>query len=266
MGISYCSNATAYEIFRGINKADKKSYTNSQQDTSVMTYANEVAQDKDNKTGITVALEDFADKTTGFHGLNNSCIVEDNTKKGFFQKVKEFFGGAKSDNVFEGEAAQNVTKDGGKITQGSLYGQEVLLSGGVKYAKEGDSYSESALNFAKADIAAIEKAYSMANPDMSDNNGKLIIGEVGSYTSNMDDLRYSFENIDLDGKKNKITAEEYASYLMVADGTIMLNNKPVFSENLIDGVISEENALGAKEYKDEDFAGYAKSIYDKYYN
>ncbi len=257
------NDSGAYQIMRGINKADKTLWTEEQEDTSIMELADKKAQNTENKSGITVALEDFAKTTTGFHGSNSSNIVSDDTDLTFFEKVGEFFG-KKNDNMFKSEEGQELVTKNGAIYQNDIFYSALAKDGGIKYAKDGDDVYESALNFAKADIDAIEKAYQMADVECN-RNGKLQLHELHSYMDYDGNAKEALEQMNLAGSKKDITAREYASYLIAADGMVQTEDGPKFDPNAVDGLISKENSEATKEFKNEDLQEIAQQIYDENY-
>ena len=86
------NDSGAYQIMRGINRADDTLWTEEEKDTSIMDLADKKAQGIENKSGLTVALEDFAKTTSGFHGSNSSNIIPEDTEATFFEKIGQFFG------------------------------------------------------------------------------------------------------------------------------------------------------------------------------
>lgn len=262
--INDCNDAGAYQILRGVKKADVKYDWQKTDDTSIIDLASEKAQGQQNKSAITVALEDFSKATTGFHGSNSSNVNADDSKPGFFRSVAAFFG-CKDDNIYRSEQGREIIDKNGSVFQNDLFSQDYAKNGGIQYAKEGDDIYESALNFAKADIGAIEKAYSMAYEE-GNSNKKLEYGEIGSYMEYDGDLGKALEEMDLDGNKKKISPEEYASYLIATDGLIQLQNgKSSFSSTHPDGTITTEESQSAQEYKNSDFKKIAQEIYDEHY-
>lgn len=257
------NDSGAYQIMRGINKADKTFWTEEQKDTSIMDLADKKAQNTENKSGITVALEDFAKTTTGFHGSNSSNITPDDTDLTFFEKIGQFFG-KENNNMFKDKEGQELVTENGKIYQNDIFNSALTKYDGIQYAKDGDDVYESALNFAKADIGAIEKAYQMADIEC-DKNGKLQLHELHSYMDYDGDAKEALEQMNLTGSKKDITAQEYASYLIAADGMIQTEDGPKFDPNAVDGLISKENSEATKEFKNGDLQEIAKQIYDENY-
>lgn len=253
------SDAGAYQILRGINKADSKYEDNT--DTSIMDLADKKADKEENKSGITVALEDFSKTTNGFNGSNSSNIVAEDTEKDFFEKAAEFFGRG-SNNIFQSEEGKELVNNSGKIYQSDLFKSDIAKNGGIKYAKSGDSVYESALNFAKADIDAIEKAYQMAAEEC-ERNGKLQLHELHSYMEYDGNAKEALEEMNLAGGKKDITAKEYASYLIAADGMVQTADGAKFDKDAVDGLISKENAQAIKEFKNLELKEIAQNIYDE---
>lgn len=245
----------AYLLLRGLNKADDTS--DSTKDTPVIDLADDAAQNQNNKSGITVALEDFSEKFKNFHGYDNSNITAKDAKKGFFSR--------KTDNIFESSEGQEVLKDHGNLFQKDIFADEVNKYGGIQY---GDgNLADSALAFAQADIQAIEKAYYKCHDGKAD--GTLTLAEIKSYV-NMDnfDIEQALKNMDIDDDEESITAEEYASYMMAADGLAHIQTEYGIDEINYnsarrDGLVSADEAQLAKEdnHLDED----ALSIYQQYF-
>ncbi len=255
------NDSGAYQIMRGINRADDTLWTEEEKDTSIMDLADKKAQGIENKSGLTVALEDFAKTTSGFHGSNSSNIIPEDTEATFFEKIGQFFG-KKSDNMFKSEEGQELVAQNGAIYQNNIFDSSLAKYGGIQYAKEGDDVYESALNFAKADIDAIEKAYQMASENC-ERNGKLQLHELGSYMDYDGNAKEALQEMNLAGSKKDLTAQEYASYLILADGMIETQNGTVFDPNAVDGLISKENAEAIKEFTNGDLQLMAQKIYDE---
>ena len=242
---------SAYQIFRGIKNADKQN-SGDNVDTSVIELAQSKANYSDNKSAITVALEDFSEATTGFNGQNVSNVNLDDSELTFFEKLASFFG-VKNDNIFKSDEGKTVLSNHEHVSQNDIFESDIAMNGGIKYAKNGDDLYQSALNFAKADIGAIEKAYSMANPDYANSNQKLEMGEIKSYLDYSGVLSDAITELDLGDSKKKLTPEEYASYILAVDS---LGNA--------DGLISKDEADKAGKMKNEELTELAKQIYEQY--
>lgn len=259
--INDCNDSGAYQIMRGIKKADNN--FSKEDDTSIMDLADKKAEGTKNKTGITVALEDFSKTTTGFNGSDSSNIIPDDTDLTFFEKVGQLFG-KKNDNMFKSEDGQELVKEHGQVFQSDIFDSALAKDDGIKYAKEGDDVYESALNFAKADIDAIEKAYQMADVECN-RNGKLQFNELHSYINYDGDAGEALEQMSLSKDEKSLSAEEYASYLIAADGMVQTEDGPKFDPNAVDGLISKENSEATKEFKNGDLQKIAQQIYDENY-
>ena len=258
-------------FMRGINKATEYKTD----DTSIIDLADNSAQNKENKTSVTIALEDFSDKFKSFHGQNTSNITAKDCQKSFLQNVKEFFGAKPSTNIYESQQGQELLEEKGSITQNDIFHSENAKNDGIRYAQEGASIEEtarSALNFARADIGAIETSYDLAHFDgnslfnFSSKDGKLNDHEIESYSANYNRYTGSIDSADLDNDKGTFSAEEYASYLMVADGLEQFSeDKVTFNPDKIDGLITFDEAKLAQTVYDSDLKEQAQIFYDEYF-
>ena len=268
----YSRTDSAVSTFmRGINKATKLKGD----DSSIIDLADKSAENKENKTGITVALEDFSEKFKSFHGQNISNINSKDCKKSIFQNIKEFFGGKSSDNIYETDDGQNILNEKESISQNDIFNAERTKNEGIKYAKEGlkpDEIAQYALNFAQADIGAIETSFELADFDKgslfnhSSKDGKLNEREIKSYSSNYNEYMGNIELTDLDGETGTFSAKEYASYLMVADGLKQDKDGNVtFDINSIDGKITNEESDIIRTVNNDDLKEQAGIIYSEYF-
>ena len=256
-------DSSAYQVLRGIHKADPYFIENCT-DPSIMELAEDKAQDTQDKSAITIALEDFAEATKGFNGSNSSNIVPEDVKTGIFGKIGEFFG-MENDNIFKSEDGQKLVEDMERVYQNDIFNSSVAKYGGVEYAKEGDDLAQSALNFAKADIETIEKAYSMANID-ADKNGKLQTGEVNSYIDFDGYAPECLDGLKFDVDKKSLSAQEYASYMLAADGLMMVGGSVGHSEGHMDGIITPQEAQLVQGLSDEEFKNLAQQMQEKYFD
>lgn len=249
------------DILRGISNnyveepEQKRSW---EYDTSVWSAANEKSKEEDNKTAITVLLEDFAELSNSLNENGASCINRSDTKKyGFFEKLFK-----ECDNVFKTDAGRQTLRENGSFTQRDIYKQEMTKNGGLVYADENDNIKEAALNFAKADINAIESAYYMAYPKANGKDGTLAENEINSYFKEIipDTVYTSLYKMNIDGK-NSISAEEYASYLIAVDG--MTGNG--FSMESVDGQVSIDEADLVNNMQIEDIQKAAKEVYNNFF-
>ena len=234
---------SAFEVFRGINYAAQGQEYGEQ--SAAINLADMAAQDQANKTGATVLLEDFSEKY-GFDGYNNSNVTD--------ESANEFWPFMKSDNIFASDMGQKMLAEKGNYFQSDIFNDTASKYGGINYGNK-ENLSASALNFAKADINAIEKPYADAHPEDNElifttKDEKLFIGEVASYSNNVD--KKSMEDVDLDGNANEITAEEYASFLLAAD------------EDL-DGIISQQEAEIVQNMDNDELKAQAQEMYNQCY-
>lgn len=243
----------ASQIFRGISRAQYAPKKDEKVDTSIMDLAHDKAETIKDKSGITVALEDFTAKFKDFHDVNRSNISQKDAKRGFFETLGSFFG-IRKDNIFEKDAAQDYLKNE-NIYQSDIFEQELSKSDGIRYAKEGDNYATSALNFAKADIKAIEKPFTMSTRDVTDDN-KLDYADINSYINFEGDLSENIQEMDLGKSKKKLTPKEYASYILATDG---------IDGTKQDGAISKAEYKAASEKTNSDLKEKAQEYYKKYY-
>ncbi len=244
------------DIFRGISNASTYSNTASS-DTSLADASSKKASNLDDKSGITVALEDFTKLTKSYNSDGRSQVRYKDAKKSIFEGIF----GSKSDNVFKTSAMRSELKENGAYTQSDVFSEDISSNGGLKYAKDGDDIYKAALNYAKADIGAIEKSYKSS--DESADGGKkskLNFAEINSYSDDADIMK----ELDLDGDGKYISAEEYACYTMVADGLFKFgDNKVGFNTTNCDGRITADEADLFKKANASELVKYAKQIYDE---
>ena len=244
-----------YNAVRIINKADSENlYINQEEkqetrNTEIFQMADEKAADIANKSGLTVALEDFA-KVYNFNGKSSSNVSADDAGRGFFSRFLNKLGIDISKNIFKTDEAKQVIEDEGNYYQNDILKDCIQEHGGLQYAKEDDDLYASALNFAKADINAIEDALNRANPrDERGKDKKLDVAEVNSFNSKSD-LKYdNLKEMSLTlFNKSELSAEEVASYIVSAD-----TNQ--------DGIITEDEALAVKNRQDDALIADAEEIY-----
>ncbi len=261
----YTSNY-AYTVFRGINQARQFAHI-SNSSTAIVDAAKNFSED--DKCELTIALEDFSEKFTKFHGQNNSNISADDCKrKGFFAWL-ENIGWKKTtyENMYETPEMQEYMVNDGNIYQKDIFRQARTADDGIKFANSEADIYQSALNFARADIVAIEEANFHASLDAK-KNGKLEKHEIMTY-ADKDKLFYNFmEQLDLDGDPKSITAEEYASFLIAADGCFADETNGMgrgYDKDSTDGLITNDEALVFKNYSNEEVRKFAQTIYDNHY-
>ena len=247
----------AYQTLRGLNKADKFSDST---DTSIMDLADKKAQNEPNKSGITVALEDFSNTFQDFNGHNSSNITINDTKNSFFDNAKSIFG-QEDDNMFKTQEGQDLLNKKGSIFQNDIFASDIAKYGGIKYAKDGDNIASSAVNFAKADAYAIGKANEIANGGTA--NDSIDSCEVKSYKDFDGSLKETFQEMNIAGADKSLSPKEYASYLMAVDGLVQSEDGAEFDAQKIDGLITPQEAQAAKNLDNEQFQELAQKIYEE---
>lgn len=247
----------AYQTLRGISRANRYS---EEPDTSIIDLADKKAQGETNKSGITVALEDFSSTLQDFRGHNSSNITAQDTQSSFFDNVKSLFG-KENDNIFKTEEGQDLLNKKGNVFQNDIFASDVAKYGGIKYAKDGDNIAESALNFAKADAYAIGKANQIANG--ADSNDSIDSYEVKTYKDFDGNLKETFEEMNITGSDITLSPKEYASYLMAVDGLVQSENGAEFDAQKIDGLITPQEAQAAKNLDNEQLQDLAQKIYEE---
>ena len=247
----------AYQTLRGINKANRYS---EKADTSIIDIADKKAQGEANKSGITVALEDFSSTLQDFRGHNSSNITAQDTQNGFFDNVKSIFG-QEDNNMFKTQEGQDLLTKKGSVFQNDIFASDIAKYDGIKYAKDGDNIAESALNFAKADAYAIGKANQIANG--ADANDSIDSYEVRSYKDFTGNLKDTFEEMNIAGSDKSLSPEEYASYLIAVDGLVQNENGAEKKKKKIDGLITPQEALTAKNLDNKQLQDLAQKIYEE---
>lgn len=234
-------------------------------DTTIWEIADGRARGEENKTAITLMMEDFTKLTNSFYN-NRSCINSDNTKKDnwFFNLFSK-----KNNNLFTNTKVAKSIEENGAFTQYNIYEQEIAKNGGVKYKPDDGDIYESALNFAKAEIGIVEKALDNASLEYSP-NGKLEYGEMTTYNSELDGSYFITEmlkDMDFDGKEKSLSAEEYASFIIAIDGLKTEGSvyKATSGVDDADGKISQEEAELAGKVKLETLIATARSVYNEHY-
>ncbi len=251
----------AFQVLRGLDYAKKNSYN--EPGTELIDIAE--SQVETNKSATTILLEDFSERLN-IKDSHNGSLTETETKKSFFEKKN-------SDNIFRSEEVKNYLNENSVISQSDIFNQANKKDGGIKYANQNDDIYESALNFAKADINLIETTYEKENVDWTLGtdakiDGELNLQEAKKYLTDLSasEILNYFEKIDLDGNLETLSFEEYASYLIAADGTIEFGlSNSGFCENAPDGLVSEQEATIASQYSNSQFKEYAQKIYNEHY-
>lgn len=249
----------AVNFFDAVKKT--ANYTSDNTDTSIMEQAQNKATDVEDKSAVTVALEDYTELAKDFHGESKLNLTKKEVDPGFVGKLFNF---ASKDNVFRSDSAKEFVKDNPNIYRTTIFEMANEADGGIKYAKEDDDIYASALNFAKADIALIEKSY-YAN-GQGNKDGKIDTSET-SHLKMDETIQQAFESLDLDGDTSSITAEEYASYIASIDGLMKFGSFDNIGrfDSQTDGKISPEEANLASELSTKKLHDIAKEIYDENY-
>ena len=114
-----------YNVVRLINKADSENLYTTQaekqevRNTDIFKLADEKAEDIENKSGLTVALEDFA-KVYNFNGSSSSNVSADDAGRGFFSRLLNKIGIDISNNIFKTDEAKQVIEDEGNYYQNDI--------------------------------------------------------------------------------------------------------------------------------------------------
>ena len=166
-----------------------------------------------------------------------------------------------NDNIFKTEEGQDLLNKKGNVFQNDIFASDIAKYGGIKYAKDGDDIAESALNFAKADAYAIGKANQIANG--ADANDSIDSYEVRSYKDFTGNLKDTFEEMNIAGSDKSLSPEEYASYLIAVDGLVQNENGAEFDAQKIDGLITPQEALTAKNLDNKQLQDLAQKIYEE---
>lgn len=268
-------------------------------------YGFTLTPEQENRSALTVMFEDFAEMTQNLNENGNSYIDSSQMKDyGFFEK--------EGDNIYRSAEALDSTyqnrRDGfqsGEFTQhdvfmNDLYVQEIehianlerefnkeypdekfLVRSyddvifGLRYADSNDDTYLAALNYARADFGAIEAAYNVLQEQNGNKkyepSGELNENEILSYDQ-FTDASMDLINFDIDGNNDTFTAEEYASYILYADG---LDEQGNFDASRIDGLMTKQEAqrindifskLNSKSdsyYEKKEIMAEIKSIHDE---
>lgn len=255
--MSINSDANFYRAFDSL----KYSCGSYEQNNEIASCANEKAQDIDNCSGSTVALNDFTVFANGFGQNGTLTISENEMQPGFFAKLFK----TNSDNIYRSDSALEYAQNGGTINRQDIFQMNASNNGGLEYAKDGDDIFASASNFAKADIKAIEKSYSKAGYD-NDNKNELDLCE----SRHMDTDAYNttsriYEALDLDGDIKTISQEEYASYLVAIDSMFELSGgNVVYTQSHADGLITKDE-IALASHNEKVLKEAAQEIYNAHY-
>ncbi len=252
---------TATGLLRGLEYSKKTPYCN---DSTTLV---DLAQQKEqtNKTALTILLEDF-DERLALKDSHQGSLTEAEAKKNFFEKKD-------SDNIFRSDDVQNYLEENPIIHQSDIFEQASLKNGGIKYANENDDIYQSALNFALSDINLVETTYEKEAIDWTskkETGGKneLTAYEIKKYKPELTitQINDMLEKIDIDENPATLSAYEYASYLIAADGSIEFGqSNSGYCKSAADGLVSLEDMQIAANYTDSEFREYAQKIYNENY-
>ena len=179
----------------------------------------------------------------------------------------------KSD-TFSSEYGEAFLDSKGSLSQDELFKTLSQEKGGIEYAHQYTDYAKSAKNFAKADIKLIEEA--LGETTGTKVKGNLDYKDIMSISdiNNADDARAVIDSLDINEKKEygifggetSINPEEYASYLLLADGLTKDDSGYSFNESKLDGVITSDEAQTITDMPENDLKSMTSEVYEKYYD
>lgn len=233
MGINSSSIKNPLEILRAFNTHTyyKKETQARDFDNTIYSIANKKAATQENSSVTSVMLNDFAEMAHELVEIDDyesvSAISSEDMKE--YSWWEKLFNGKKCNNIFRTQGTQSATERGfaanrknsyakvdGYFTQYDIFQQSIQRDNGIKFASNSNLF-ESALDFAKADINAIEAAYAIPKSHTSSLNSSLNAREINSYYDGQVDIEKAMEMLDLDGDTEQISPEEYAAYIMAAN-------------------------------------------------
>ena len=144
MSVNFNLDATI--LFRGINYANYN--LEKPQDTPVIDLAGQEEYRKDNKSAITVALEDFTERVRGCNEYNSSNLTIEDTEVNYGEKLKNALFAKEDSNIFTTEDGKEIINEKGNLFQRDIFKEENVKNYGIRYAEIGDEIYLSALNFA----------------------------------------------------------------------------------------------------------------------
>jgi len=254
---SYLPNlepSAASQLFRGISEPAR----NIVGDNTDIAQLAQGKADKNGTTSITEALNDFTSIFNDFHGHDSSNITINDINGSLFN----------NGNIFKTKEGREVISEMGSIFQNDIYLHNIAQDGGLRYAQSPKQVKSGALDFAKADINAIEKSHYAVSGNKGKGNGSLDAKEATSANHGMNEMKYSrlLAEVDLDSKYG-CSPEEYASYMIAADA-IRLNEETgecEFDFNKVNGIVSQEEAQLASKIDNKTFKDFAIQAYNKFY-
>lgn len=254
---SYLPNlepSAASQLFRGISEPARN---NIGDNTDIAQLAQEKA-DKNGTAPITEALKDFTSIFKDFHGHDSSNITVNDLKGSLF-----------SNNMFKSKQGINILNEMGSIFQNDIYLHNIAQDNGLRYAQDPKQLKSGALDFAKADIGAIEKSHYTVSDNKGKADGNLNAAEATSAHHGQNETRYSrlISSLNFGNETGSITPEKYASYMIVADA-LRLNEETgeyEFDFNNADGLISQEEAQLVQKIDNKTLKDFAIQVYNKFY-
>lgn len=240
--------------------------------------------------GISYAQCSNNENTNNQYNLSNISDLykgknESSTTKALFDASKDLTysigdestslkaGSHNKSDTFSSEYGEAFLESKGSLSQGELFSTLSQEKGGIEYANQYTDYAKSAKNFAKADIKLIEEALGETTGTVV--NGNLDYRDVISISNinDTDEARAVIDSLDINGKKEygifggetSINPEEYASYMLLADGLTKTDSGYSFDENKLDGLITSDEAQEIMNMPEDNLKSMASQIYKKYY-
>lgn len=211
-----------------------------------------------NESSTTKALFDAAEDIT--YQVGDDCTY---LKAGSHNKS----------DTFGSEYGEALLESKGTLSQCELFKTLSQEKGGIEYAHQYTDYAKSAKNFAKADIKLIEEA-------LGETTGTIVKGNLDykdvisvSKINDSDEARAVIDSLDINeateygffGGETSINPEEYASYMLLADGLTKDDSGYSFDENKLDGLITSDEAQTITDMPADNLKSMASEIYKKYY-
>ncbi len=216
-----------------------------------------------NKSGLALALEDFAyDLRTDYESLG-SCITKQDCEP--LDSNSSYL----IPTIYRTNEGQKLFDTNEKIFAAHIFIEDNNKNGGVKYIKDDDDKYESALNFAKADIMAIEKSAVISEVEpYEEMDGKLSPFEGATFRGycHESEVEKTIAAMDLDGDRNNLSAEEYASWILAGDTLTsgLSTSLAGYGSNLVDGLITKEDKEAINDMDFEYVKIKAEYFYSKY--
>lgn len=258
-----CNGAGQTGIFRAIEQTLPS--TDKPKNITLAIEADKKAKTIFDKSGITVAFEDYTELAKSPTPGDKSEINKEYIKPTILDKVAHFFG-KKENNIFKTPGVKEAIKEQKYYNQDEIFKEDIEKNGGLLYKKENDDLYKSALNYTKADINAVQQSVQYVKKDYTSKKSSLNSIEISSYIAKESFLEDNMKILDLDGDPKHISAKEYASYLIVADGLKENDNKEgEYNNKNCDGKITATEATLFKNADVDMLKASAQSIFDKNY-